>query len=200
MSVTAVPLRPIKKGSVPKLWIGLGALCLAAGGLAWIGTESIVSSDPATFLARNGAREGVRTTASGLQIETVREGTGASPGPNDMVLIEYEGRLLDGTVFDASARHGGPAPLLVSGVVPGFSEALQLMKKGGQYRIWLPPEIGYGDQSPPGSPIPANSVLDFDVTLLEYATQAQVEAMQRQQMQQQQGGSAAPGDQLPPGL
>jgi FKBP-type peptidyl-prolyl cis-trans isomerase len=98
-----------------------------------------VSSDPATFFANNAKRSNVRTTPSGLQIETLKEGSGANPGPNDMVLVEYEGRLLDGTVFDASAQHGGPAPLPVSGVIPGWSEGLMLMKKGGKYRLWIPP-------------------------------------------------------------
>ena len=174
MSVTAVPIRPLKKGSLVKLWVGLGALCLIAAGIAWAGTERQVSSDPATFFERNAKRDEVRTTASGLQIQTVKEGAGITPGPNDMVLVEYEGRLLDGTVFDASARHGGPAPFPVSGIIPGWTEALQLMKKGGTYRIWLPPELGYGPQGTPGGPIPPNAILDFDVTLVDVAPQAAV--------------------------
>lgn len=171
MSVTAVPLRPIRKGSVAKLWAGLGVLCLIAAGIAWAGTERQVASDPATFFARNAKRPNVRTTASGLQIETLQEGTGITPGPNDMVLVEYEGRLLDGTVFDASARHGGPAPLPVSGVIPGWSEGLMLMKKGGRYRLWIPPELAYGAQGA-GGVIPPNAPLDFDVTLIDVAPQA----------------------------
>ena len=172
MSVTAVPIRPIKKGSLVKLWLGLGALCLIAAGIAWAGTERQVSSDPATFFARNAKRDKVQTTPSGLQIETVREGTGIMPGPADMVLVEYEGRLLDGTVFDASAKHGGPAPFPVSGVIPGWTEALQLMKKGGSYRVWIPSELGYGATGTPGGPIPPNAALDFDVTLIDVARQS----------------------------
>jgi FKBP-type peptidyl-prolyl cis-trans isomerase len=171
MSVTAVPIRPIRKGSLVKLWLGLGALCLIAAGVAWAGTSSQRAADPATFFADNARRGNVRTTASGLQIETKREGTGISPGPNDMVLVEYEGRLLDGTVFDASARHGGPAPFPVSGVIPGWTEALQLMKKGGSYRVWIPSELGYGPTGTPGGPIPPDAVLDFDVTLVDVARQ-----------------------------
>ena len=172
MSVTAVPIRPLKKGSLTKLWVGLGALCLIAAGIAWAGTERQVSTDPATFFARNAKRSEVTTTASGLQIQTVKEGTGITPGPNDMVLVEYEGRLLDGTVFDSSAKQGGPAPFPVSGIIPGWTEALQRMKKGGSYRIWLPPELGYGAQGTPGGPIPPNAILDFDVTLIDVAPQA----------------------------
>jgi FKBP-type peptidyl-prolyl cis-trans isomerase FkpA len=177
MSVTAVPLRPLKKGSVAKLWIGLGALTLAAGALAWAGTESHVASDPQTFLARNAARPEVQVTPSGLQIEVIRPGTGESPGPDDLVLVEYEGRLLDGTVFDASARHGGPAPLPVSGVIPGWTEALQMMQRGGQYRLWIPAELGYGERGA-GGVIPPNAVLDFDVTLVDIAPGAALQMMQ----------------------
>jgi hypothetical protein len=195
MSVTAVPIRPLKKGSVTKLWIGLGALGLAAAGIAWIGTGAVLGKDPASFLARNAGEEGVVTTASGLQIKTIRPGVGVTPGPNDMVLVEYEGRLVDGTVFDASARQGGPVPIPVSGVIPGWTEALQLMKEGGAYRIWVPPALGYGAQGTPGGQIPPNSVLDFDITLHQVANQEQVRAMQEQQLRQQleQGGAPPPG-------
>jgi len=183
MSVTAVPLRPIRKGSLTKLWLGLGALCLVAGGIALAGTERQVSSDPATFFAKNAKRSNVQTTASGLQMEVLQEGTGPTPGPNDMVLVEYEGRLLDGTVFDASAQHGGPAPLPVSGVIPGWSEGLMLMKKGGRYRLWIPSELAYGPQGA-GGVIPPNAPLDFDVTLIDVAPQA---AMGMPMMPPQQG-------------
>jgi FKBP-type peptidyl-prolyl cis-trans isomerase len=176
MSVTAVPIRPIRKGSLVKLWVGLGALCLIAAGVAWAGTAGQRATDPATFFADNAKRSDVRTTASGLQIQTLREGTGITPGPNDMVLVEYEGRLLDGTVFDASARHGGPAPFPVSGVIPGWTEALQLMKKGGSYRVWIPSDLAYGAEErrdPSGKVvIPADAPLDFDVTLIDVARQS----------------------------
>jgi hypothetical protein len=171
MSVTAVPIRPLKKGSVTRLWIGLAALAGVAGGVAWLGTKDAVSSDPRSFLAGNSEEEGVVTTASGLQIKTVGAGQGPRIGQNDGVIIEYTGRLLDGTVFD-STEGRGPAPLLVMQVVPGFSEALQLMQKGGSYRIWLPPELGYGEQVPPGGPIPPNAVLDFDIKIVEVVRDA----------------------------
>jgi len=171
MSVTAVPLQPLRKGSVAKLWIGLGALALLAAGAAWVGTEAMLSSDPATFLARNAKEEGVATTASGLQIKTVRPGRGPRIAINDGAIIEYEGRLLDGTVFDTT-RGKGPAPMLVRQVVPGFAEALQLMQPGGKYRIWLPPTLAYGADVPPGGPIPPNAILDFDVTIVQVVPNA----------------------------
>jgi len=185
MSVTAVPIRPVGKGSVAKLLIGLGALSLAAAGLAWAGTERQVSSDPATFFARNKAEAGVVTTPSGLQIKTVQAGQGRQIGVNDGVIVEYEGRLLDGTVFDSS-KERGPTPMLVGQVVPGFSEALQQMQPGGKYRIWLPPALGYGAESPPGSPIPPNAILDFDVSIVQVVPDAAL------QMSGGPGGSQPP--------
>jgi len=183
MSNTAVPVRPIAKGSIPKLWVGLGALALVAGGVAWVGTRA-AQSTPQAFLARNATESGVVTTASGLQVKTITPGSGRQIGPNDGVMVEYEGRLLDGTTFD-STEGKGPAPMLVGQVVPGFSEALQLMQPGGAYRIWLPPALAYGDTPPPGAPIPPNSVLDFDVKILQVVPDAAL-----------QMGSGGP----PPGL
>ena len=179
MSVTAVPIRPIKKGSLVKLWIALAVLGLAAAGIAWAGTErQVVMSDQGSFLERNGKRSGVVTTASGLQYKVIDEGTGGRPGPYDTVRVEYEGRLLDGTVFDASARHGNqPAELPVAGVIPGWTEALMLMRKGAKYRLWIPPELAYGPQGA-GGVIPPNAVLDFDVTLVDIAPNAALQQMQ----------------------
>jgi FKBP-type peptidyl-prolyl cis-trans isomerase FkpA len=171
MSVTAVPIRPIKKGSLVKLWVGLGALCLIAAGIAWAGTRDQVSNDPASYLASNAKSPGVATTASGLQIRMLSPGRGPQIGPNDGVIINYEGRLLDGTVF-GTTKGRQPAPMLVSQVVPGFAEALQLMQPGGSYRIWLPPELAYGSDVPPGGPIPPNAVLEFDVSVLQVVPNA----------------------------
>ena len=183
MSVTAVPIRPIKKGSVTKLWIGLGGLALIAGATAWAGTkDQVAMGDPAAFLASNGQRSGVVTTPSGLQYQVIEPGSGIVPGPQDMVLVEYEGRLLDGTVFDASAKQGGPVPLPVSGVIPGWTEALMLMKKGAKYRLWIPSELAYGPAGAGGGVIPPDAVLDFDVTLVDVAPGAAA----------QMGGMGAP--------
>lgn len=102
------------------------------------------------------------TTASGLRFETLVPGTGRRPQPGDAVLVTYEGRLADGTVFDSAAQ---PVGLLVSDLVPGFTEALQLMNEGGRYRFWIPPALAYGARGAPGA-VPPNAEIDFTVTLI----------------------------------
>lgn len=183
MSTTAVPLRPIAKGSLTRLWIGVAAVALAAGGLAWAGQQGVVAS-PAAFMAQNEGAQGVITTPSGLQYKVLEEGAGASPTTADVALVGYKGTLLDGTVFDENPQTAMP----IDGVVPGFSEGLQKMKKGGKYRLWIPPQLGYGDQAT--GPIPAGSVLVFDVQLHDFKSRAEI--MQMQQMMQQQGGAQPP--------
>jgi FKBP-type peptidyl-prolyl cis-trans isomerase FkpA len=123
------------------------------------------------FLAKNAKKHGVVTTASGLEYEVLAPGAGAAPGPQDIVRIEYEGKLLDGTVFDSTAQHGAPAVMSVAGSIPGFSEGLMLMKHGARYRFWIPPQLGYGAQGAGDGVIPPNNVLQFDVTLLDIAPQ-----------------------------
>jgi hypothetical protein len=115
--VTAVPLRPIAKGSLVTLWVGIGLAIAAGVGMAWYGTRTQVAmaQPPVEFLAANAKRSGVVTTASGLQYQVLKEGTGPKPGPNDMVLVEYEGSLANGESFDSSKRQGGPVPLPVAG-------------------------------------------------------------------------------------
>ena len=195
MSVTAVPLRPIKKGGLTKLWIGVGlAVAVAAGG-AWIGTRTgPIAKSAQGFLARNAGAEGVVTTPSGLQYKVVEAGAGPKPTDADVVLINYKGMLTDDKVFD----QGEQVPMEVTGVVPGFSEALKLMSKGAKYRLWIPPALGYGDQAK-GDAIPANSVLVFDLDLLDFRSKAELQAMQMQQQMQQQQQGGAPGG-LPPGV
>ncbi|WIA57557.1 FKBP-type peptidyl-prolyl cis-trans isomerase [Sphingobium sp. WTD-1] len=180
MSTTAVPLRPIAKGSLTRLWIGVAAIALAAGGLAWAGQQGVAAS-PAAFLTQNAHAKGVVTTESGLQYQVLEEGSGPSPTTADVALVGYKGTLLDGTVFDENPQ----TPMPVDGVVPGFSEGLQKMKKGGKYRLWIPPQLGYGEQA--AGPIPANSVLVFDVQLHDFKSRAEIMQMQ-QRMQQMQGG------------
>ena len=191
MSVTTVPIQPIKKGSVTKLWIGLALIAAIAAGLAWMGTKAAVANGATNeqFLAANADEEGVETTKSGLQYKVIKPGEGASPTVTDTALVKYEGRLRDGTIFDANEQ----APMPVGRVVPGFSEAMQLMQKGGEYRIWIPSDLAYGEVSP-GPEIPANSLLIFDVTLMDFISQEQMQQLQ-QQMQQQ---GIAPGG-PPPG-
>lgn len=117
------------------------------------------------FLEENAKREGVVTTASGLQYEVVQKTDGAQPKPTDVVTVHYEGKLTDGSVFDSSIQRGSPIDLPVSGVIPGWVEGLQLMHVGEKYKLYIPSELAYGAQSPSPS-IPANSVLVFDLELI----------------------------------
>ena len=117
------------------------------------------------FLEENAKREGVKTTASGLQYEIVTKAEGAQPKATDVVSVHYEGRLTDGKVFDSSIQRGSPIDLPVSGVIPGWVEALQLMHVGEKVKLYIPSELAYGAQSPSPA-IPANSVLVFDLELL----------------------------------
>ena len=181
-TVTAVPLRPVKRGYLVYLWIGILLAALGAFALARAGDD---------FLTRNARARGVVTTPSGLQYKVLAPGRRGAPKPTDadVALINYEGRLLDGTVFDKSPQ---PVPMPVGSVVPGFSEALKLMPKGAKYRIWIKPSLGYGAEAK--GPIPANSTLAFDVELLDFLPEQVVRQMQMQQ--QMQGRGAAPG--MPP--
>jgi FKBP-type peptidyl-prolyl cis-trans isomerase FklB len=118
------------------------------------------------FLEDNAKRDGVKTTESGLQYEVVKAAEGRQPTENDVVTVHYEGSLTDGTVFDSSIKRGSPIDLPVGGVIPGWVEGLQLMHVGEKYKLYIPSELAYGEQSP--SPlIPANSVLVFDLELLD---------------------------------
>lgn len=141
----------------------------------------------AEFLTENAKQPGVVQTASGLQYLVIKPGKGSSPVATDTALVKYEGSLRDGTVFDANEQ----APMPVGGVVPGFSEALQLMKKGGEYRIWLPSELAYGEASP-GEEVPPNSLLIFDVTLLDFISASQMEELQQQMQAQGAPGGPPP--------
>jgi len=171
--VTAVPLRPVAKGTVRKIWLGVGFAVVIGVGAALAGTYKQVAmgQPPSVFLAKNAKKHGVVTTASGLEYEVLAPGQGNSPGPQDIVLIDYDGKLLDGTTFDSTAQHGQPAVMPVAGSIPGFSEGLQLMKRGARYRFWIPPQLGYGEQGAGDGVIPPNSVLQFDVSLREIAPQ-----------------------------
>jgi FKBP-type peptidyl-prolyl cis-trans isomerase FklB len=117
------------------------------------------------FLARNGKAKGVVTTASGLQYTVVRAGDtkAAAAKPTDRVIIKYQGALADGTVFDSSYERGQPASFQVAGVIKGLQEGLALMRPGAKWRLFIPPELAYGDQ--PAGSIPPASLLVFDVEL-----------------------------------
>ncbi|MBI5685481.1 MAG: FKBP-type peptidyl-prolyl cis-trans isomerase [Verrucomicrobia bacterium] len=117
------------------------------------------------FLAENAKKEGVKTTASGLQYLVLKSGSGPSPKATDGVKVHYHGTLINGTVFDSSVERGEPISFPVGGVIPGWVEALQLMKVGDKWKLFIPAKLAYGEQSP--SPqIPPNSVLIFEVELL----------------------------------
>jgi FKBP-type peptidyl-prolyl cis-trans isomerase len=123
------------------------------------------TTDSAAFLAANGAKAGVATTESGLQYETMVAGTGMAPTVDDTVKVHYEGRLVNGQVFDSSIARGTPAEFGLSQVIPGWTEGLQLMKVGGKTRFTIPSDLAYGPGGTRG--IPPNSVLIFEVELLE---------------------------------
>ena len=172
--VTAVPLLPIKKGSLVKLWIGLAAVAAIGIATAWAGTaRQVAMAEPAAdFLARNAHKSGVVVTGSGLQYQVIEAASGPKPQASDLVVVEYDGKLANGTSFDSSARHGGPATLPVSGLIPGWVEGLQLMNTGSKVRFWIPPELGYGPQGAGDGVIPPNALLVFDVKLLAVQPQA----------------------------
>ena len=114
----------------------------------------------------NAAREEVTVTESGLQYQVLAEGEGASPTLGDTVKVHYTGRLLDGTVFDSSVQRGEPATFPVSGVIAGWTEALQLMKPGTKFQVWIPSDLAYGERGT-GRDIGPNETLTFEMELLE---------------------------------
>lgn len=116
------------------------------------------------YLAKNKAKPGVTVTASGLQYEVLKSGAGPKPKPTDTVKVHYQGALIDGTIFDSSIQRNEPVEFEVTGVIPGWTEALQLMSVGDKWKLTIPPAIGYGVQGK--GQIPPNSVLVFEVELL----------------------------------
>lgn len=176
MSVTTVPIPPTGKSTLLKLWGGLAIAVVVAGGVAWAGTAG----------NRAGSGGCTTVTSSGLGITTLKVGTGPMPTQTDVVLVNYKGALAsDKKEFDA----GQSVPFPVEGLVPGFSEGLKLMQKGGRYKLCIPAALGYGAQA--NERIPANSDLLFDVDLIDYKTMAEIQAM-RSQMQAQGGAGGIP--------
>lgn len=143
----AACVKPADKGSVP---------------------AASVSADAAAFLARNGKAPGVVVTPSGLQYRIIRSGpqAGLKPKRGDDIKINYEGALLDGTVFDSTYQTGVPRVMPLNGLVEGWMEALPMMRPGDEWELWIPPEIGYGDGSGDGT-IPPGAVLHFRVELID---------------------------------
>lgn len=172
MSVTQVPIRPIARATRLRAILGFVLLLAAGLALAWLGAGQLRGE----------------TTASGLQFRTVKPGEGALITANDGVMIEYEGRLPDGTVFDTTDGKGA-VPMIAGQVIPGFAEALQKMQKGGRYKIRIPAGLAYGASPPPGSPIPPNADLDFDVHVVQVVPNA---AQMMQQLPPGMEGGAQP--------
>jgi FKBP-type peptidyl-prolyl cis-trans isomerase FkpA len=153
MSVTAVPLRPLARGSVLKLWIGLLVLALGAAALAWAGTSG----------------QQVNTTDSGLRYRVVEEGSGPTVTPADLVALRYKLRKEDGTLIQDSDQTGQPFVTGTEGLFPGFSEGLQLMQAGGRYILWIPPGLHVQQAMPPGAPFSAADTLVFEIEVLQIA-------------------------------
>ena len=185
MSVSTLAHPPRHGAALTKFWIAILILVAVGAGIAWLGAGSMRG----------------QTTASGLVIRTLDAGSGPVITSADAVLIDYEGRLLDGTVFDSSANHGGPQAIAPAQTIPGFGEALTNMRKGGRYVVRIPSNLAYGTADQPG--IPANSDLEFDIHVVDVApnaaamaAQAQQQQMRQQmeQMQQQQQDGAPEGE------
>jgi FKBP-type peptidyl-prolyl cis-trans isomerase FkpA len=173
--VTRVPILPIAKGSLTKLWLGVLVALAIGAGLAYA------------------------QRTRGVEVETLSAGTGLNPTTEDMVLVNYTGRLANGTQFDKGER----VPIALDAVVPGFAEGLTRMQKGGKYRLTIPADKGYGAEEKRNPQtgqvvIPANSDLEFDVELIDFRNRAEIMQQQQmlQQLQQMQGGQ--PGAAPPP--
>lgn len=123
-------------------------------------------ADGKAYLESNKLRDGVKTTKSGLQYKVLKSGDGKTPSAEDTVEVHYEGRLIDGKVFDSSIKRGKPARFPVNGVIKGWTEALQLMKEGDKWEIYIPAELGYGANGA-GQAIPPNAALVFEVELIK---------------------------------
>ena len=167
--ITRVPLQPIARGSLTKIWLGVAVIALAAGGVAY-------AAMPAN-----------------VQVQTLAAGSGDSPTVEDVVLINYKGTLPDGKVFDQAQQ----VPMALGEVVPGFSKALVKMQRGGKYKVQIPSELAYGDKA--AGEIPPNTDLTFEIELLDFKSRAEIEQQQRimQQLQQMQMQGAPQGGAAP---
>ena len=167
---TATPNAANKSGGVMK-WLVAAVVILGIVAIGvYLGTQgqvAAVRTEDMKFMADNKAKPGIVTTASGLQYEVVRLGTGAKPKSSDTVLVHYEGRLVDAarTVFDSSYQRGQPAAFPLDQVIPGWTEGVQLMPTGSKFRFVVPPSLAYGAKGA-GGVIPPGAVLEFDIELL----------------------------------
>lgn len=179
--ITRVPIQPVAKGSLTKLWIGVFLAVMVGAGLAW-------SAVPRSF-----------------SVDVVTEGSGPMAAKGDVVFLKYKGTLAaDGTVFDESQDiplpveglfpKGAPFPVEEGATIPGFYQGLQQMQKGGKYELFIPADQAYGATPPPNSPIPANADLQFEIEVVDIMSRATFDRnlqILQQTMQQQMGG--APG-------
>lgn len=187
--ITAVPIQPIAKGSLTKLWLGV-ALAIAVGaGLAWAAVPR------------------------GVDVDTQVAGTGATPKIGDVVFLKYKGKLAaDGTVFDESREialpvkgifpEGTPFPIEEGATIPGFFEGLQQLQKGGKYVLFIPADKAYGAEPPQGAPIPANADLEFEIEVIDIMSKQTFDrnlGILQQAMQSQLGAPGAPGGGAPGG-
>ncbi len=191
MSVTAVPLQPIRKGSVLRLGLGVAIVAGAAALLTWNGLRPFGLQEAQD---KDGA-------SHRIAYQIVSPGTGDKPAKDDFVLVSYKGSLTNGSVFEETPQ---PTPMDLSTMIPGFTQAVTMIAKGGKIRVRIPPELAYGAEAR-GDIIPANSPLLFEITLAEFKSRAEVEEMQRQQqmqqmLQQQMQGGGVPGGQGSPEL
>jgi FKBP-type peptidyl-prolyl cis-trans isomerase len=154
------------EGRTPRLTDEDAAMKIQSAYLAAMEKQSAgLKQEETDFLAENSKKEGIITTASGLQYEVIAEGSGARPQAADTVLVNYEGSFIDGQIFDSSYQRGEPAEFPLSGVFPGWREGLQLMAEGSSYRFYIPSELAYGPQGA-GGLIPPYSALIFNVELI----------------------------------
>ena len=181
--ITRVPIQPVAKGSLTKLWIGVVLAVLVGAGLAWAAVPK------------------------GLSVDVVQAGSGPTPKEGEVIFVKYKGKLAaDGTVFEEVQQSPLPAPgLFPDGnpflyeegqMIPGFYQGLKDVQKGGKYTIFIPADMAYGASPPPGSPIPANADLEFEIEVVDIVSRATVERnlqILRQTMQQGQGGEGGAG-------
>ena len=144
--------------------------CSALGAAMFLAPMTTMAETPLEkgekFLAENKTKEGVQTTASGLQYKIVKEGTGRSPKATDKVLVHYEGKLLNGSVFDSSIKRNEPISFGLNQVIPGWTEGLQLVKEGGKAILYIPSKLAYGSRGA-GGVIGPDETLIFEVELLK---------------------------------
>lgn len=181
--ITRVPIQPVAKGSLTKLWLGVVLAIAVGAGLAWAAVPR------------------------GVDVNTVTAGTGPMPQTGEVLFIKYKGKLAaDGTVFDESRDiplpvegifpEGTPFPIEEGATIPGFFEGLKQMQKGGKYVLFIPADKAYGAEPPQGAPIPPNADLEFEIEVIDVMSQKTFErnlGILQQAMQSQMGGAGAPG-------